>query len=310
MPPEEAGGRLDRVLALALPEFSRTRLKSLIKQGHVRLGETTISDANERVKSGDRLSVALPPPLPAGPLAQAIPLTIVYEDADLIVLDKAAGLVVHPAAGNLDGTLVNALLAHCGASLSGVGGVVRPGIVHRIDKDTTGLMVVAKHDRAHRGLARQFAQHTVERAYRCFVIGCPKAPAGRVEGAIARHPVERRRRAVVRQGGKAAVTHYRLLEAYGARAAMLECRLETGRTHQIRVHMAHIGHPLLGDPLYGGGRVHTLATILGEALPRRQALHAWLLGFRHPVTGERLSFESPLPVDLQAMQHALRTLQA
>lgn len=308
VPPEGAGCRLDRILASALPEFSRTRLKALIEQGHVRVGERTITDANERVKSGQAVRLALPPPQPAGPRPQRLPLAIVYEDADLLVLDKPAGLVVHPAAGNPDGTLVNALLAHAGDSLSGVGGVARPGIVHRLDKDTTGLLVVAKHDRAHRGLARQFARHSVERAYHCFCIGCPLPAAGRIEGAIARHPVERQRRAVVREGGKAAVTHYRQLACYAGQAALLECRLETGRTHQIRVHLAHLGHPLLGDALYAGGRGHALATKLGQAMPRRQALHAWLLGFRHPVTGQRLRFESPLPADLLSLKEALGRL--
>src|SRR5580704_13705030 len=267
---EEAGGRLDRVLAAHVTALSRTRLKALVLAGRVAIGGRTIRDPGHRVNAGDRLTVVVPPPEAAAPQAETIPLAIVHEDDDLIIIDKPKGLVVHPAAGNRTGTLVNALIAHCGATLSGIGGVKRPGIVHRLDKDTTGLMVVAKNDRAHRSLAAQFADHgrsgePFERSYLAFVWGAPERPQGTIDKPIDRNPKVRDRMAV-REGGREAVTYWQVLERYqglpeavrGKKApqpvaAMLACRLETGRTHQIRVHLAAISHPLLGDETYGSG---------------------------------------------------------
>lgn len=299
--PDQAGWRLDKALAALLPELSRERVKALIGAGHVSGTGGIARDPSTRTAEGQSFVVAVPDAAPADAAAQPIALDIMYEDADLIVVDKPAGLVVHPAAGNPDGTLVNALLHHCAGALSGIGGVARPGIVHRIDKDTSGLLVAAKTDRAHEGLARQFAEHSVDRRYVAIVGGLPKAPMGRVEAAIARHPADRKRMAVVEPGrGRHAVTHWRVTERF-ASAAALECRLETGRTHQVRVHMASIGHPLVGDPVYGRARAEHRA--LGF---RRQALHARTLGFVHPVSLERLSFDSPLPADMQELFSTLR----
>lgn len=306
----QPGDRIDRWLAHSLgarddvPPLSRNRLKSLILDGQVSADGATISDPSDSVKPGARYRIVVPPAAPAEPEAQDLPLTVVYEDAALIVIDKPAGMTVHPAPGAPDGTLVNALIAHCGDSLSGIGGVRRPGIVHRIDKDTSGLLVVAKNDAAHHALARLFAEHTIERVYRAICWGVPVPPAGRIEGAIGRHPRDRVRMAVRPEGsGKPAVTRYRTLRRFGDAAALLECRLETGRTHQIRVHLAHVGHPLVGDPVYGRGRTARLGGIPESAKDRlrgfgRQALHAAVLGFIHPVSGETLRFESPLPADL------------
>ncbi|MFQ3665932.1 MAG: RluA family pseudouridine synthase [Sphingomonadaceae bacterium] len=296
---EAAGLRLDRALALALPELSRERLKALIATGAVMLDGAPARDPARRVRGGERAAVAVPEPAPAQARAQAIPLAIVFEDAHLVVVDKPAGLVVHPAAGNPDGTLVNALLHHCGGRLSGIGGVARPGIVHRIDKDTSGLLVVAKTDPAHRGLARQFAAHRILRRYVAVVLGMPTPPSGRIETNLARSDANRMRMAAVAPPrGKPAITHWRLLEPLRG-SACIECRLETGRTHQVRAHMAHIGHPLVGDQLYGGRRV--MAFGIG-----RQALHAAQLGFQHPVTGENLEFNSPISSDIQALVTRLR----
>ncbi|MCE9523708.1 MAG: RluA family pseudouridine synthase, partial [Alphaproteobacteria bacterium] len=243
----QAGDRLDRVLALAWPDLSRSRLKQLIEAGAVYSGGVKLGDADMRVKRGQSIVVDIPPAVRAEPEGQDIALTIVYEDAHLIVIDKPAGLVVHPAAGNRDGTLVNALIAHCGESLRGIGGELRPGIVHRIDKDTTGLIVAAKTEQAHRSLGKQFAAHTVERAYMALVWGCPRERAGTIDGALGRSSLNRQKMAVLRIGGKEARTHYKVIEALGATntptASLIECRLETGRTHQVRVHMAHLGHP-------------------------------------------------------------------
>jgi 23S rRNA pseudouridine1911/1915/1917 synthase len=315
----EAGERLDRVLAAHVTALSRTRLKALVLAGRVAVGGRTIRDPGHRVNAGDRLTVAVPPPEPAAPLAEDIPLAIVHEDADLIVIDKPKGLVVHPAAGNRSGTLVNALIAHCGASLSGIGGVKRPGIVHRLDKDTTGLMVVAKTDRAHQSLAAQFADHgrtgSLERVYLAFVWGVPERPRGTIDKPLGRHPQARERMAV-RPGGRTAVTHYEVLERYAGIdgrpvASLIACRLMTGRTHQIRVHLAAIGHPLLGDATYGAG-YRTKAALLPEKARQaleglgRQALHAHLLGFGHPVSGRQLVFKSVLPTDLNFLRRALR----
>jgi 23S rRNA pseudouridine1911/1915/1917 synthase len=315
----EAGERLDRVLAAHVTALSRTRLKALVLAGRVAIGSRTIRDPGHRVNAGDRITVAVPPPEPAAPEAENIPLAIVYEDDDLIIIDKPKGLVVHPAAGNRSGTLVNALIAHCGASLSGIGGVKRPGIVHRLDKDTTGLMVVAKNDRAHRALAAQFADHgrtgPLQRGYLAFVWGVPERPRGTIDKPLGRHPQARERMAV-RPGGREAVTHYEVLERYAGTdgkpvASLIDCRLETGRTHQIRVHLAAIGHPLLGDDTYGAG-YRTKAALLPEKARQalqglgRQALHAYLLGLGHPVTGQQLVYRSALPPDLDVLRRALR----
>lgn len=296
--PAADGWRLDRALADAVPTLSRERLKSLISAGQVTREGLAVRDPAKRAAAGDAFAVAVPQPTPAHNEAQEIPLVVAFEDEHLIVVDKPAGLVVHPACGNSDGTLVNALLHHCGGSLSGIGGVARPGIVHRIDKDTSGLMVAAKTDRAHEGLAKQFAAHSIDRRYRAIVAGRPMPPAGKVDAPLARSPQNRKKVAIV-QGGKRAVTHYTTLERL-KEAALVECRLETGRTHQVRVHMASIGHALLGDPVYGRTKQVHRGTL--DALDfKRQALHAALLGFIHPVTGVALSFESAMPADMQEL---------
>ncbi len=303
----EARARLDRILADHVPALSRSRLKNLIETGRVSIAGETITEPGYRVKPGQAVTLVIPPPVDVTPRAQAIPLQVAYEDDDLIVVDKPAGLVVHPAPGNPDRTLVNALLAHCGASLSGIGGVRRPGIVHRLDKDTSGLMVAAKHDAAHHGLSAQFATRRLGRTYSAVVWGVPRPGQGRIEGAIGRDPRNRKRMAVRRSGGKPAVTRYRVLQSADARWSLVECRLETGRTHQIRVHMAHAGHPLLCDTLYGGARRRSLDESLRAALALcpRQALHAVALAFVHPVSGAELAFESPLPADMKALIAAL-----
>ena len=303
----EARARLDRILADHVPALSRSRLKNLIETGRVSIAGATITEPGYRVKPGQAVTLVIPPPVDETPRAQAIPLRVAYEDDDLIVVDKPAGLVVHPAPGNPDRTLVNALLAHCGASLSGIGGVRRPGIVHRLDKDTSGLMVAAKHDAAHRGLSAQFATRRLGRTYNAVVWGVPRPSEGRIEGAIGRDPRNRRRMAVRMSGGKPAITCYRVLQSTGAGWSLVACRLETGRTHQIRVHMAHAGHPLLCDALYGGARRRGLDEGVRAALVfcPRQALHAAALAFVHPVSGAELAFESPLPADMTALIAAL-----
>jgi 23S rRNA pseudouridine1911/1915/1917 synthase len=299
-----AGWRLDRALAAALPSLSRERLKVLTKAGALTRESEAVRDPATKVKGDERYTLALPNPEPAHNEPQEIPLPIVYEDEHLLVVDKPAGLVVHPAAGNRDGTLVNALLHHCGGSLSGIGGVARPGIVHRIDKDTSGLLVVAKHDKAHEGLARQFADHSIDRRYMAIVTGIPRQSEGRVDAPLARSPQNRKKIAIVAAGkGKRAVTHWKRLELLND-AALVECRLETGRTHQVRVHMASIGHPLVGDPVYGRGKSGH-RKLLNQLDFRRQALHAAHLGFIHPVTKGRLSFDSALPSDMQELFTAL-----
>ena len=299
-----AGWRLDRALALAVPTLSRERLKALIRSGAVETGGQVVRDPATRVRGNESLSVAVPEPQPAHNVPQDIPLKVVFEDEHLLVVDKPAGLVVHPAAGNLDGTLVNALLHHCAGNLSGIGGVARPGIVHRIDKDTSGLLVVAKSDVAHEGLAKQFAAHSIDRRYLALVSGVPKASHGTVDAPLARSATNRKKIAIVEgQRGKRAVTHWKRLQVL-CDAALVECRLETGRTHQVRVHMASIGHPLLGDPVYGGSR-KTHGKLLTELGFHRQALHAAQLGFVHPVTRSRLSFSSPMPADMQELFNAL-----
>jgi len=312
--PEEAGQRLDRVLAARLAGLSRSRLKGLIEQGHVTRGGATIMEPAYRVKQGQSFAIFVPETVSAAPEAQAIPLDIVYEDAHLIVLNKPAGLVVHPAPGNPDRTLVNALLAHCGDELAGIGGVRRPGIVHRLDKDTSGLMVAAKTEPAFRGLAEAFAARRVERAYAAVVWGVPSPPAGEIEGNIGRNPRNRKKMAVVRRGGRPARTRYRVLRSLaGGAAALVECRLLSGRTHQIRVHMAARGHPIMGDALYGragAGRVARLPTAARAALKAlgRQALHARTLGFTHPASGEMMRFESELPSNIKNLIDSLETL--
>ncbi|MBC7951483.1 MAG: RluA family pseudouridine synthase [Rhodospirillaceae bacterium] len=312
--PEESGTRLDKWLSARLPEFSRTRIKALIEQGQVVSAGATIADASVKVKAGQAFTVVVPPDLPAEPEAQEIALVVVYEDDELIVIDKPAGMVVHPAPGSPDQTLVNALLAHCGESLSGIGGVRRPGIVHRIDKDTSGLLVVAKTDRAHHSLCEQFAAHTLERAYQAVVWGVPTPPRGEIRGLIGRSPQDRKKMAVVSHGGKHAHTNYRLIRPFaGGTVSLVECRLSTGRTHQIRVHMTSIGHPLVGDQTYGRSRAARLKhipdpgrQILAE-FPR-QALHAYLLGFTHPGTGEAIRFESTIPNDISTLLKFLEPL--
>ncbi len=301
-----AGTRLDRVLADALPDVSRSRVKALITGGSVSQASARVSEPSRRVKSGDTFEVRIPEAVPAEPIAQPIPLTVVFEDEHLIVVDKPAGLVVHPAAGNPDRTLVNALLAHCGDSLSGIGGVARPGIVHRIDKDTSGLLVAAKNDAAHASLARQFAEHSLERAYQAMCWGALSPKQGTITGNIGRNPKNRKKMSVTARGGKEAITHYRVLRVINRWASLVECRLETGRTHQIRVHLSARGHPVIGDPLYGRADRRRLDGVdegFRNAVSglSRQALHAYLLGFEHPKTGEFLRFRSDLPDDIKAL---------
>ncbi len=325
---EGAPNRLDKALAAAVPEeaaLSRSRLARMIAEGAVSRGDEVVTDLKAKVAEGEVYTLRLDPAADVATLPEDIPLTVVWEDADLIVIDKPKGMVVHPAPGSPSGTLVNALLHHCGDSLSGIGGQRRPGIVHRIDKDTTGLLVVAKSDRAHHGLARQFEDHSVTRRYLAVVHGVPAASDPRLRGlrgisveargviriatGLARHKTDRQRQAVMWEAGRHAVTRVRVIEAFGAQAALVECWLETGRTHQIRVHLAYAGHGLVGDQTYGG-RKRLSPTLgqgaeIGNAFPR-QALHAATLGFDHPVTGERLEFAADLPADMLGLILALR----
>jgi 23S rRNA pseudouridine1911/1915/1917 synthase len=321
---DEGSARLDRVLAVRLAELSRSRLKTLILAGQVSINSATVKNAPIRdpayhVVAGDTITIDVPEAIAADPLAEDIALDIVHEDDDIIVIDKPRGLVVHPAAGHETGTLVNALIAHCGASLSGIGGVKRPGIVHRLDKDTTGLLVAAKNDRAHQSLSAQFADHgrtgAMRRGYMAFVWGTPNRQRGTIDAPIDRHPHAREKMAV-REGGREAVTHWEIEETFKGRdgkpvAALLACQLETGRTHQIRVHLAHIGHPLMGDAVYGP-HFKTKASHLGPesqaalASLDRQALHAYLLVLEHPKTGEILEWISDLPADLTHLRDRLR----
>jgi 23S rRNA pseudouridine1911/1915/1917 synthase len=311
----EAGMRLDAFLAAREPRFSRSRIKALIQAGGTRLGGREVDDAAHRLDEGDLVELLVPPVAEPTPEPEVIPLSVVFEDDDVVVIDKPASLVVHPGAGNLSGTLVNALIAHCGASLSGIGGVRRPGIVHRLDKDTSGLLVVAKNDAAHRGLAAQFADHgrsgPLAREYEALVWGVPNPHIGRVDLPLNRDIRNRRKQAVARSGGRNAVTRYAVEERFGPIASLLACRLETGRTHQIRVHLAHIGHPLVGDAVYGSGFLTKAAKLpreLGErvrAFPR-QALHARRLRFSHPRTGEILEFEANRPADMADLVERFR----
>jgi len=301
--PEDAGERVDKLLARLLAGLSRARIQALILGGHLNIDGTTVTDASRRVKAGERLALDEPPPEPAKPTAQKIALDVVYEDKDVIVIDKPAGMVVHPAPGNRDRTLVNALIAHCGASLSGIGGEKRPGIVHRIDKDTSGLIVAAKNDRAHAALAAAFARHDIDRVYLAILRGRPMPSEGDIEGAIARDKWHRKRMSVVAKGGKPALTHYRVLAArQDGAASLVECRLATGRTHQIRVHMAELGHPLVGDTLYSRSR-RPLPPLKVEF--SRQALHAAVLGFAHPRTSKTLRFVSKIPKDFKILAKGL-----
>ena len=314
--PEEVGERLDAFLARHETSLSRSRHKALIKEGQVAVGNRPLADPNYRVAAGDRIELVIPPAEAAGPEAENIPLAVLYEDADLIVIDKPPGLVVHPGAGNFDGTLVNALIAHCGESLSGIGGVRRPGIVHRLDKDTSGVLVVAKNDAAHKSLAAQFADHGREgpllREYDALVWGVPDPHIGTIHAPLDRDRNNRQKQAVARSGGREAITHYRVAERYAGAAALVTCRLETGRTHQIRVHMAHSGHPLIGDLVYGSGfltKAETLPVELKARVKafRRQALHARLLRFAHPRSGEAVCFETDRPADMADLVTAFRT---
>jgi 23S rRNA pseudouridine1911/1915/1917 synthase len=321
LPPETAGERLDRALAQAVPDLSRTRIQALLRAGKVTLDGKPVSGLGAKVLGGETAQIEIPPPEPAEPEAEAIPLTVVYEDDELIVIDKPAGLVVHPGAGNWTGTLVNALLAHCAGSLSGIGGVERPGIVHRLDKDTTGLLVAAKTDRAHRSLADQFADHgrtgPLERAYLAVLWGAPSRPRGTVDAPLDRDPRNREKIHVCKpERGREAITHWETVESYGPKAApvatLVRCVLETGRTHQIRVHMAHLGHPVMGDPTYGSGFKSKIRHLPQEAQDilaglGRQALHAAHLAFEHPATGELMTFDSELPEDLARLVAALET---
>ena len=315
--PGEAGERLDAFIARRERRISRSRVKALIKEGHACAGGLTVRDPNRRIAAGELIELAQPPPDDAEPAAETIPLAILYEDIDLIVIDKPPGMVVHPGAGNAAGTLVNALIAHCGATLSGIGGVKRPGIVHRLDKDTSGALVVAKNDAAHRSLSEQFAAHGRDglllREYDALVWGVPKTHIGTVDAPLHRDPHNRQKQAIAKHGGRHAITHYAVEEVFGRVAALVRCRLETGRTHQIRVHLAHIGHPLVGDRTYGAGFL-TKAEGLPDG-PRaavkafhRQALHARLLRFQHPRTGDSLQFESKWPTDLTNLVEQFRKL--
>jgi 23S rRNA pseudouridine1911/1915/1917 synthase len=319
---DEGSNRLDRVLAVRLEALSRSRLKALILAGSVTLKNTPIRDPAYHVAPGDTITIDVPQAIAAEPQGENIALDIVYEDEDIIVIDKPKGLVVHPAAGHETGTLVNALIAHCGASLSGIGGVKRPGIVHRLDKDTTGLMVVAKNDRAHKSLTEQFADHgrtnAMRRGYKAFAWDLPNRARGTVDAPIDRHPFAREKMAV-RDSGREAITHWEIQEAFQGRdgkpiAALLACQLETGRTHQIRVHLAHINHPLMGDGVYGP-HFKTKASHLGPESQAaladlgRQALHAYLLALEHPRTGAILEWISDLPSDLARLRDALRATQ-
>jgi 23S rRNA pseudouridine1911/1915/1917 synthase len=311
---EDAGARLDVVLSRRLPGLSRSRLKTLIEGGHVSSGAAAVTAPSHRVKAGEAFLVTVPPAAPAIPIGQAIDLDIVYEDADLIVIDKPAGLVVHPAPGNPDRTLVNALIAHCGDSLTGVGGVRRPGIVHRLDKDTSGVMVAAKTQAAHQDLVAQFAARRIARRYAALVWGSPKVASGEISGNIGRSRKNRQKMAVLDRGGRPATTRYKVVRRFGkGLASLLECRLLTGRTHQIRVHLSHVDHALMGDPLYGRATAQRkagldeTATAALQALGR-QALHAEFLGFQHPRSGESMAFKTTLPLDIKGLISSLERL--
>ncbi|RZJ43105.1 MAG: RluA family pseudouridine synthase [Brevundimonas sp.] len=311
-----AGVRLDKALAEAFPTLSRARLQALLAEGVVTFEGEPVTSGSAKARAG-LYRVALPPVAPATPRAESIPLTVLYEDADLIVIDKPAGMAAHPAPGNETGTLVNALLAHCGDSLSGIGGVARPGIVHRLDKDTSGVMVAAKTDRAHAGLSALFATHDIERTYIALTRGAPSPARGRIETQIGRSSSDRKKMAVLKSGGRNAITDYVVGRTFGEPqraggaplAANVACTLHTGRTHQIRVHLASKGSPILGDAVYGSGSpAAPVRAAIAEAGLARQALHAAVLGFVHPVTGEALRFETEPPADMRTLQALLATL--
>ncbi len=302
----DKGIRLDKLLSTGDSGLSRSRLKALIEEGCVTQSGETITDASLRVKPGQTFSVEIPEAQDYDPEPENIPLDVVYEDDDLLVLNKPAGMVVHPAAGNYTGTLVNALLYHCGDSLSGIGGVKRPGIVHRLDKETSGLMVVAKNDIAHVSLSEQFAAHSLERAYQAIVWGVPEPKNGRIEGNIGRSPSNRKKMAVVGKGGKEAFTNYKWLQNVGYYASLVECRLETGRTHQIRVHMSTKGNTVVGDALYGRTPPRFLRALNSEQKAEfsgfeRHALHAYIIGFLHPRTNDEMYFENKLPIEINGL---------
>ena len=312
MTAEEAGERIDKLLAGRIADLSRARIQALMAEGMVSRDGAPCADPSAKAVAG-LYSLIIPPPAPAEPEAEDIPLIVLFEDAHLIVVDKPAGMAAHPAVGTPNGTLVNALLHHCGDSLSGIGGVARPGIVHRLDKDTSGVMVAAKTDAAHAGLSKLFAAHDIDRMYLALTRGAPKDAKGTVDTQIGRSSTDRKKMAVLVSGGRNAVTHYAVQRRFGpparAVAARVACRLETGRTHQIRVHMASLGSPCLGDPLYGGGApVVAVREAMAAAGLTRQALHAAVLGFAHPITGERLNFETPPPADMWALEAALDAL--
>lgn len=312
LPPEAAGGRLDKTLADLLPELSRARVQALLAHGLISLNDVVLTDASAKARAG-AYRIEIPAPIPADPKPENIPLQVLFEDEHLIVIDKPAGLAVHPAPGHESGTLVNALLHHCGASLSGIGGVARPGIVHRLDKDTSGVMVAAKSDKAHQGLAALFERHDIDRVYVALTRSAPSPDQGTIITRIGRSSTDRKKMAVLKSGGREAITHYRVERAFGSSgkpvAARVACRLETGRTHQIRVHLASKGAPCLGDPVYGSSQpVQTVRDAVAQSGLKRQALHAAVLGFVHPVTGEKLRFETPLPPDMAGLEDRLAAL--
>jgi 23S rRNA pseudouridine1911/1915/1917 synthase len=307
-----AGERIDKALAAAAPHLSRARLQALIDQGRVSLGGEPVRDAAAKARPGV-YRIEIPPAAPADPAPESLPLQVLFEDEHLIVVDKPAGMAVHPGPGNETGTLVNALLAHCGTSLSGIGGVARPGIVHRLDKDTSGVMVAAKTDAAHHGLSALFAAHDIERLYIALTRGAPQPPRGVIETRIGRSPSDRKKMAVLKSGGRIAITRYSLERRFGPAerplAGRLACTLQTGRTHQIRVHLASKGAPCLADPVYGAGQpAPAVREAIAQAGLKRQALHAAILGFRHPITRDFLRFETPLPADMAALEALLVAL--
>ncbi len=310
--PDAASGRVDKLLASGIPDLSRGRIQALIAEGRVTRDGLPVIDGSAKAQPGT-YRVEIPPPTSAIPLPENIPLNVLFEDSHLIVIDKPPGIAMHPAPGNETGTIVNALLHHCGASLSGIGGVARPGIVHRIDKETSGVVVAAKTDAAHQGLSNLFATHDIERVYVAFTRGAPYPAKGTIEGAIGRSSHDRKKMALVKSGGRHAITHYKVMAAFGPQekplAARVACQLETGRTHQIRVHLASRGTPCLGDPVYGsGGPSAVVRAAMDEVGLTRQALHAAVLGFAHPVTGETLRFESRLPADMARLEELLGQL--
>lgn len=313
---QDHGSRLDKVLAVHLADLSRARVQALLDQGCVTRDGKLFEQASWKVRLGETFVVTVPPPIDATPQAQNIALDVVYEDSDVLVINKSPDMVVHPGAGNHDGTLVNALLAHCGDTLSGIGGVKRPGIVHRLDKETSGLMVVAKNDAAHQGLSAQLSDRTLKRVYHALVWGVPSPASGRVETQIGRHPTQRTKMAVLEHGGREAITDYRTLENFALVAALVECRLQTGRTHQIRVHMAHQQNWLIGDPVYSRPsqgkflKLHKVAESTAAAMQgfARQALHAAQLEFIHPISHNKISLTAPLPNDMEQLLAAMKTI--